>query len=410
MIRDVIMNFAKRPFKNTNNRSVFWALKDISFAVQKGEVVGIIGRNGAGKSTLLKVLSKISYPTSGTLQVNGQISSLLEVGTGFHEELTGRENIYLNGSILGMNKKEIDGKFDAIVDFADVEKFIDTPIKRYSSGMRLRLGFAVSAHLDSEILLVDEVLAVGDAEFQKKCLNKMDHLSSGGRTILFVSHNMAAVENLCSRVIWIENGKLRIDGDTSEVIKKYLAQFTAKNTSGSDLSLIEKRSGTGEVRFTGIEFLDQRGNAERLHRVGEPLRARLFYKTIKSIDNPYFGFMIYSEHGTLIADVSTWATGYNISSLPVGDGYVDLLIESLNLMPGRYYVSLWCSNVSKGDYDFLEFCVALDLQESDLNRSGRGIGRRYGLVYLPCSWQSPNLLDISINQNTRNGLRVTSEK
>ena len=195
-----------------------WVLQGVSFQVKEGEVVGIIGRNGAGKSTLLKILSRITYPTLGKIETRGRIAALLEVGTGFHGELTGRENIFLNGSILGMKRKEIEGKLDAIIVFAGVAQFIDTPVKRYSSGMFLRLGFAVAAHLEPEVLIIDEVLAVGDVGFQRKCLNAMSELRNGGRTVLFVSHNMSAVENLCSRVLWIDNGQLRQDGDAKEVI------------------------------------------------------------------------------------------------------------------------------------------------------------------------------------------------
>src|ERR1044071_8373052 len=225
--REDILEFAKRPFgrRNNNEAGSMWALRDVSFDVPEGEVVGIIGRNGAGKSTLLKIMSKITYPTEGNIKVRGRVASLLEVGTGFHEELTGRENVYLNGSILGMKKQEVDRHFDAIVDFSGVEQFIDTPIKRYSSGMRLRLGFAVAAHLDPDVLLVDEVLAVGDAGFQKKCINAMEGLRGSGRTVFFVSHNLAAVENLCSRGIWIDSGKLRMDGPTKDVIAAYMGSF-----------------------------------------------------------------------------------------------------------------------------------------------------------------------------------------
>ena len=213
MLRERLISLLRSPLKDRSRpENTLWALRDVSFKVAQGEVVGIIGRNGAGKSTLLKVLSKITYPTSGRMRVNGRVASLLEVGTGFHEELTGRENIYLNGSILGMKKAEVDSKLDSIVTYAGVERFVDTPIKRYSSGMRLRLGFAVAAHLDPDLLIVDEVLAVGDASFQRKCLNTMEEMHSGGRTVLFVSHNMAAVENLCSRGIWIDGGRVQLDG------------------------------------------------------------------------------------------------------------------------------------------------------------------------------------------------------
>src|SRR4029077_19960305 len=204
----------------------------VSFHVDEGEVIGIIGRNGAGKSTLLKILSRITYPTSGAVKVRGRIASLLEVGTGFHDELTGRENFYLNGSILGMKKREVDRHFDAIVDFSGVEQFIDTPIKRYSSGMRLRLGFAVAAHLDPDVLVVDEVLAVGDAGFQKKCIKAMDGLRSSGRTVFFVSHNLAAVENLCSRGIWLDAGSIQMDGAAKEVILSYMRSFASAQLQG----------------------------------------------------------------------------------------------------------------------------------------------------------------------------------
>ncbi len=236
MLREQLVELVKRPFGRRQNESEsIWALRDISFDVDEGEVVGIIGRNGAGKSTLLKILSRITYPTSGSVKVNGRIASLLEVGTGFHHELTGRENIYLNGSILGMTKKEVHSKFDAIVAFADVDKFIDTPIKRYSSGMRLRLGFAVAAHLETDILFVDEVLAVGDVGFQKTCLKTMDDLRRNGRTVIFVSHNLAAVENLCTRAIWIDNGVMREDGDVKKVIGSYMSTFAVAQKAGFDL-------------------------------------------------------------------------------------------------------------------------------------------------------------------------------
>ncbi len=229
-----VLDWIKRPAKNIRRlrsltqfgnsdgaTDIIWALKDLSFEVKVGEVLGIIGRNGAGKSTLLKILARITYPTSGRVELRGRISSLLEVGTGFHPELSGRENIYLNGTILGMTKREIDQKFDEIVDFSGVEKFIDTPVKRYSSGMRVRLAFSVAAHLEPEILLVDEVLAVGDAEFQRRSLGKMDEVARGGRTVLFVSHQMAAIRNLCSRAIWIEAGELVASGETDDTVNSY---------------------------------------------------------------------------------------------------------------------------------------------------------------------------------------------
>jgi lipopolysaccharide transport system ATP-binding protein len=225
-----------------------WALKDVSFTVEQGEVLGIIGRNGAGKSTLLKILSRVTAPTSGKIKVKGRVASLLEVGTGFHPELTGRENIYLNGAILGMNRKEMDRKFDEIVDFSEIEKFVDTPVKRYSSGMYIRLAFAVAAHLEPEILLVDEVLAVGDATFQKKCIGKMGDVSKDGRTILFVSHNLLAMESLCERVIWLEHGRILEKGESRTVISEYL-QTSFSPLSEQIWNNLETAPGNDEVRL-----------------------------------------------------------------------------------------------------------------------------------------------------------------
>nr|WP_319375394.1 ABC transporter ATP-binding protein [uncultured Methanoregula sp.] len=230
--RDAIVNTLKIPFKKIHRTSPnegFWALKDVSFEIGKGEVIGIIGKNGAGKSTLLKILSRITPPTNGYIELHGRVGSLLEVGTGFHPELTGRENIYLSGSILGMKKSEIDSKFDEIVKFSEIEQFIDTPVKRYSSGMYVRLAFAVAAHLEPEILLVDEVLAVGDASFQKKCLGKMGDVGREGRTILFVSHNMTAIKALCNRTIVINSGQVQFDGNTDEAVAYYLNATSASN-------------------------------------------------------------------------------------------------------------------------------------------------------------------------------------
>lgn len=231
------------------DRETFWALKDVSFDVEKGQVIGVIGRNGAGKSTLLKVLSRITEPTTGEIDVDGRMGSLLEVGTGFHPELTGRENVFLNGAILGMRRKEIEQQFDGIVEFAGVEQFIDTPVKRYSSGMYVRLAFAVAAYLNPEILIVDEVLAVGDVNFQKKCLGKMQEVASGGRTVLFVSHQMQAVSSLCTRGIFMERGKLKYYGDTQQAIAMYMSYKPDEITSAEEI----RRPGSGELRFTRLD-------------------------------------------------------------------------------------------------------------------------------------------------------------
>jgi lipopolysaccharide transport system ATP-binding protein len=249
----------------------FWALKDVSFDVQPGEVVGIIGRNGAGKSTLLKILSRITKPTTGTVELNGRVGSLLEVGTGFHQELTGRENVYLNGSILGMKRAEIQKQFDAIVDFSGVEKFLDTPVKRYSSGMYVRLAFAVAAHLEPEILIIDEVLAVGDAEFQRKCLAKMDQVSRGGRTIIFVSHNMIAVNGLCHRAIWMDAGCIRMNSDCNQVISAYL-QCDGRQMRTRVWEDSSNAPGNDQVRLRSARITPSRGLPHDPITINTPIR------------------------------------------------------------------------------------------------------------------------------------------
>lgn len=389
-LREQIVEFAKSPFGGKGERDdAIWALRDVSFQANEGEVIGIIGRNGAGKSTLLKVLSRITYPTSGEVKVRGRIASLLEVGTGFHDELTGRENVYLNGSILGMKKREVDRHFDAIVEFSGVEQFIDTPIKRYSSGMRLRLGFAVAAHLDPDVLVVDEVLAVGDASFQKKCIKAMDGLRSSGRTVLFVSHNLAAVENLCSRGIWIDAGKIRMDGPAREVIVSYMASFVGEQDSGSDLSATKSRLGSGEIRFTRLDYLSPSGTPCAMTRSGEPLVLRFHYHAEKTIRDPSFGFRLFSEMGTLITECGHWMHGIRMSKVEPGPGYIDLEIESLTLLPGQYQFSLWITAAGGMPVYDGDVRASLEVEVSDIYRSGRMLDSRYGLVYFPQRWVMP---------------------
>jgi hypothetical protein len=252
--------------------------------------------------------------------------------------------------------------------------------------MRLRLGFAVAAHLESEILVVDEVLAVGDAEFQRKCLDAMGELHSGGRTVLFVSHNMAAVENLCTRVVWIDGGTVRMDGATSEVVAAYMASFSKSADGDQDLSEVEPRRGTGQVRYTGIRFLGPSGDKVSLIRSGDRLRVRLEYEAHKRVENPHFGLSIHSDMGTLVTDTSTWALGLDTPVMEPGKGTVELMIEALNLMPGRYYISLWIEAVGDIRFDGLDHCLSLDIEGANLYGSGRGIDRHFGLVVLPCKW------------------------
>jgi len=388
MLREALVKLLRNSFrKKEKTDNTILALDNLSFNVEEGGVVGIIGRNGAGKSTLLKVLSKITYPTSGQIKVRGRVASLIEVGTGFHEELTGRENIFLNGSILGMRKKEIVKQLDAIIEFAGVEKFIDTPIKRYSSGMSLRLGFAVAAHMSPDVLFVDEVLAVGDAEFQKKCLSAMDGMRSGGRTVLFVSHNLAAIENLCPRTLWIESGKKQMDGPSREVISSYLKTFAKSHGAGHDLTEVDGRSGSGAVRYTKIEFLNENGEPTSLFRCGDTLRARLHYEAVETVKDPHFVFRIHSEMGVLVSTISTWHSGYYIQSIEPGVGYIDMEIETLYLMPARYYVSLWITSSGSQRFDMLDHCISIDVESSNIySTGGRGMHSQWGMMFMPTKW------------------------
>lgn len=394
-LREAVMRVIQRVRERQREpeKSV-WALKDVSFEVQQGEVLGVVGRNGAGKSTLLKLLSRITYPTSGSAKVRGRVASLLEVGTGFSEELTGRENIYLNGSVHGMKKTEITRRLDEIVEFSGVSQFIDTPIKRYSSGMRLRLGFAVAAHLSPDILLVDEVLAVGDADFQKKCLNTMGDLRSSGRTVLFVSHNMAAVESLCTRCLWIEGGKLRADGEARTVVGEYMRTFAEASSGEVSLADMEPRMGNGDARFTSLEFLNEAGEPMNYIRSGDRLTMRLRYNAKVRLRDLVVGINWYSEYGTLVAANNNWVTGNDIPLVEPGDGIADFQIDCLYLLPGRYYLSFHLGKWPDY-YDGLTNRVAFDVESSDYYGSGRGIENRFGLTFFPSRWISVPPQDIS---------------
>jgi len=284
----------KESFKPNNT---FWALKDVNFEIERGEVVGIIGRNGAGKSTLLKILSRITHPTEGEIRMRGRVGSLLEVGTGFHPELSGRENIYFNGAILGMKKREIDEKFDEIVKFSGVEKFLDTPVKRYSSGMNVRLAFSVAAYLDPEILVVDEVLAVGDAAFQKKCLGKMEEVAEGGRTVLFVSHNMSMISSLCETAILLEEGIVKERGPTGKVINAYL---NSGQEATGQIIFSENHPGDGEAILLAARILDKDGGPITEARIDEDIFIEMEYELLKNDMRVYANFHIYDSYGQLV--------------------------------------------------------------------------------------------------------------
>lgn len=348
-----------------------WALKDIDFKVEQGDVLGIIGKNGAGKSTLLKVLSRVTSPTTGTIRARGRIASLLEVGTGFHPEMTGRENIYMNGSIMGMTKAEITKKFEEIVDFAGVEKYIDTPVKRYSSGMTVRLGFAIAAHLEPEILVVDEVLAVGDAEFQKKAIGKMQDISQGsGRTVLFVSHNMAAIRNLCHTGIILKNGQLFFSGTANECVDNYMSM---SEEGGSNISLADAvREGkcNGKVKFTDISFLNDVGETIIPH-CGQKLRIRLKITASEDVKNCLIGLGIRDSLGTPLMSFPTDMTIGNMA-FRKGDHIMDLVIPRFPLTGGNYRISL--SAGIDGEFaDFLLNTIKLDVYDDDFFGQGRTI-------------------------------------
>lgn len=323
-----------------------WALKNINIEVKKGEVLGIIGKNGAGKSTLLKILSRVTSPTTGSVKTKGRIASLLEVGTGFHPELTGKENIFLNGAILGMTKVEIKSKIEEIIEFSGCEMYIDTPVKRYSSGMRVRLAFAVAAHLEPDILVIDEVLAVGDDEFQKKAIGKMQDISSGdGRTVLFVSHNMAAVKKLCSRGIVLENGSVVFEGNSHEAVDYYLNNELDR----VDKNLLERtdRRGTGEIRFSKVELINENGKSVRelISGAQATFRIHLVFNEEIETNNLTFGFVIYDMNETKIADFYSNEMGVHFADL---DKYIELEIPKLLVRGGNYTVVLVVQRAKNG--------------------------------------------------------------
>jgi len=342
-LRDEIMEGLLSIFRSNGNGDVhgsyasdtIWALKDVSFELNKGEVLGIIGRNGAGKSTLLKILSRITEPSKGRAEVHGHVGSLLEVGTGFHNELTGRENVYLNGAILGMKKAEIDRKFDEIVDFAGIEKFIDTPVKRYSSGMYMRLAFAVAAHLEPEILVIDEVLAVGDLAFQKKCLGKMEDVAKQGRTVLFVSHNMAAILSLCSHGMMLDSGRVTCVGPVKDVVSGYFA--AEKGLNSIPLKQRPDRRGNGSARLVSIE-IESTDNGNVIHSTS-CLRVTFHYESDKRIRRPKFLMSVNDPTGSCIFLLNSEGADGIPDTLPA-HGSVTCVTHPINVTAGRCSVNL----------------------------------------------------------------------
>ncbi|MGA1840858.1 MAG: ABC transporter ATP-binding protein [bacterium] len=373
--RETLTNLTKafsRRLKNlgraTPKEDIIWALRDVSFEVKKGDVLGIIGRNGAGKTTLLKIFSRITEPTKGRVIMKGRVASLLEVGTGFHPELTGKENIYLNGAILGMKRHEINKKFDEIVAFAEVEKFLDTPVKRYSSGMYMRLAFAVAAHLEPEILLVDEVLAVGDAAFQKKCLGKMGDVAKEGRTVLFVSHSMQAVTSLCSRTILLSNGHLLMDGITDEVVTHYQVQSFAKSEDEIRLQPEGKTKGI-KAYFSSIKItpFSQAGQPLQLLCTGCDLAIETKIECLSDIQEANVALTIYDATGYRLIDINTAQQGIFLNTKAGKQAIAKFLVRELLLKPGTYFLGLWLGRGGFENIDFIEHATKIDVVSSTEN-------------------------------------------
>ncbi len=388
LLKSPLENFRRLRRLNTysaddNSADTYWALKDVSFEIAEGEVVGIIGRNGAGKSTLLKLLSRITDPTAGRAVLRGRVSSLLEVGTGFHPELTGRENVYLNGTILGMTKREVDRKFDEIVEFSGVEKFLDTPIKRYSSGMTVRLAFAVAAHLEPEILIIDEVLAVGDAEFQKKCLGKMKDVAQGGRTVLFVSHNISAVRALCDSGILLQRGRVMYRGPIEEVMNEYLS---AKRDQTASRDLSATRAISKSPCIQSIRLLNQEGNDATEFQQGCDIVAEVTYRSTadRRITRPALGVVIKSLAGDPVGGINTYMCGVPLQT-QTGGGTIQCTLKAPPLVQGRYSLDIYFDDCGEL-VDMLEDCVEFTSTPGNVYASGQDPRTDVGNVYFGASW------------------------
>jgi lipopolysaccharide transport system ATP-binding protein len=391
-LRDVLSNTGKNLFRRNSKpkghfaKEEFWALKDVSFEIKQGDRVGIIGRNGAGKSTLLKVLSRITEPTKGRIRIQGRVASLLEVGTGFHPELTGRENIFLNGAVLGMSKVEIKRKFDEIVTFAEVEKFLDTPVKRYSSGMYVRLAFAVAAHLEPEVLIVDEVLAVGDAQFQKKCLGKMQNVASEGRTVIFVSHQMAAINNLCSSCIMLQSGQLTFSGRVEHAIKLYL-ESCVQNRLETENDLHAFRPSWAKPLITSVRILDSDDREQESFPLGADITFEMKFETeeFAGLKSPVMGVVInHATFGT-VGGVNTRMTGFEANGKPYTSATMRCTLKHTPFLQGNYTVDFWLGD-GPTDLDSLTGYLNFRIEETDVYGTGRTPFGQMGVIFLEPLW------------------------
>jgi lipopolysaccharide transport system ATP-binding protein len=394
-LRDSIMRTAAAPWRGLRSRfgaagprsnaNDMWALNDVSFEVAPGEVLGVIGRNGAGKSTLLKVLSRITEPTTGRVELYGRVGSLLEVGTGFHPELTGRENIFLSGAIMGMRRIEIVRKFDQIVAFAEIEQFVDTPVKRYSSGMYVRLAFAVAAHLDPEILLVDEVLAVGDAAFQKKCLGKMGEVAREGRTVLFVSHNTAAIEALCTACVMFAAGRLAGRGAPLDILSQYVAAGADLGSGERLLAQHPGRRSHSVPTMTRVELRSVGAAPTGAVRMGAPLEIRVSYAAVRPF-RPVLGAVVKTSYGASVFCASDRFCDQLIFCDPLARGTVVCRIEKLPLMPGSYTIDLYLGDAN-GDLDVIYEATSFEVLAADVTGSGRLPPSSLGPLYCDANWR-----------------------
>ena len=367
-LRNVLGDMIRAPWKLLKRRKkeTFWALKDVDLEVKHGEVLGLIGRNGAGKTTLLKLLSRITRPTKGWAEIYGRVGSLLEVGTGFHPELSGRDNIYLSGAILGMKKSEIRSKFDEIVEFAEIEKFVGMQVKHYSSGMYIRLAFAVAAHLDPEILFVDEVLAVGDITFQKKCLGKMGDVARAGRTVILVSHNIAAINSLCSRCLLMERGQVAFDGAAEATTARYYEKSLRTANAGDNL-LERPREGNGKARFASVSIQPLNEEREEL-KVAYPgcnLRVEIELECTNSFADCNLAVIFYDMNGYRVIDTNTAQKGQFVGLSSGQKGHACFLLREVLLRPGTYFVGLWLGRAPVELVDYIEHAVTLHIVESE---------------------------------------------
>lgn len=387
-LRDALAGLVRRRAGSSTPTPEIWALRDVHFEVAEGEALGIIGHNGAGKSTLLKILARVTEPSAGRARLRGRVASLLEVGTGFHPELTGRENVFLNGAMLGMTRAEVRREFDAIVAFADVERFLDTPVKRYSSGMYLRLAFAVAAHLTPELLIVDEVLAVGDHEFQQRCLGRMSAVAQAGRTVLFVSHNLRALEALCPRTLLLRQGQVAALGPSREVVARYIARRTGE--AQGDLSTFVDRDGSGRARLLRIDVLH--ADEERaLEAVGfcRPFRVRLHYEAHEHLAGAALGLALLNERDERLFVSATDEVALALPPL-TGRGALDCLVQAPNVLPGTYRLEAWILDPIAADYaDHVRGVGRLEIVVGDWD--GPNVAalawRDRGPVYVPCTWR-----------------------